>query len=488
MISLDQVIAMALKHESVMAQLGSALRDDLVCPDPFKRRIVEFAADFPLNYGRLPSSGDYQVWFEALETGMILDGTREALGRLYTINVSDYHPEHFVDVALPILKKAAARVAQARINEAGGTPEVITMMAERIQAINVSAPGDRRLRLFPTLADLHKPNAWSAEVEAEAEELIPRLAWRGRHVMLAGREKLGKSTFAAAGAVAMTTGGPFLDGTAAHGRVLWLAMDESLGDAFPRLIDNGAMRTHLAVENPPDPAAFLRTWLPASGQCPDLIVVDSLIEYTRRTTREMPASGDSAAWAAVVRPLTKLAQDYDVGILTIHHASKATGDFRDSTEIGAAVDAMLTMFPSNTEQEETVRRIRLVGRRSIVTRETSYSVRLEQDPVTVPVAPGEFKTVQRDRYVLGAGGGAPPRPGGVDAEMAKRIEEFVTATPGCKQPEIFKAAGGSQTIASKTLQKLVEWGRVDEHKDGKRLLYYPPTKVESNDAGGEHAD
>lgn len=40
--------------------------------------------------------------------------------------------------------------------------------------------------------------------------LVPGLVWRGRLSMLAGREKDGKSTFAAAGVAAMTRGHEFL--------------------------------------------------------------------------------------------------------------------------------------------------------------------------------------------------------------------------------------------------------------------------------------
>jgi hypothetical protein len=94
----------------------------------------------------------------------------------------------------------------------------------------------------------------------------------------------------------------------------------------------------------------------------DAVFVDSLIELARRTTKEMPKAGDAAGWAAVVRPLSALAHERDVGLLTIHHARKSDGRYRDSTEIAAACDAIFDMLGPKGGDDPTLRRLEGVGR------------------------------------------------------------------------------------------------------------------------------
>src|SRR5690242_21923053 len=100
-----------------MDQLGPALRNDLVLADPFKRRIAEFADDFLLAHRHLPGSGDWEIWLESLDAGMVRDGTKEALGRLQAVDVSAFEPAFFCTQAIEHLQKGAAQNARARLNE-----------------------------------------------------------------------------------------------------------------------------------------------------------------------------------------------------------------------------------------------------------------------------------------------------------------------------------------------------------------------------------
>src|SRR5260370_14367975 len=122
----------------------------------------------------------------------------------------------------------------------------------------------------------------------------------------------------------------------------------------------------------------------------------------------MTGSGDAWGWAPEVRQLTAWAHYHDVAVVTIHHARKADGEYRDSGEIGAAVDAILTLLPPGPKQADAVRRIRVEGRRSIARLVHGYAVRLVQEEVHVQTPHGT-RTVLRDRYVRRVPPSPPPR-------------------------------------------------------------------------------
>lgn len=136
MITLETVIAFSLRDVSVMDKLGEALCSDLVASNPYHRRIVEFADSFLADRRKLPSDGDYSMWLETLPEGGIRDGSREALGRLLAIDTSSYDPSFFVESAIPQLRRGAARVARARLNEVPIIePEMLEEMAKKMDAI-----------------------------------------------------------------------------------------------------------------------------------------------------------------------------------------------------------------------------------------------------------------------------------------------------------------------------------------------------------------
>src|SRR5437016_196918 len=93
--------------------------------------------------------------------------------------------------------------------------------------------------------------------------IIPRLAWAGRVTLLASSEGWGKSTFARAGAAAVTTGQAFLDGAAMPpGDVLWARLEESEYDCMMGV--SGATRFGA------DPNRFL-VWTPGPAPVAELI-------------------------------------------------------------------------------------------------------------------------------------------------------------------------------------------------------------------------
>lgn len=163
-LSLEQVVALSLRDRAVMDQLGPALRNDLVLSNPYLRRLVEFADDFLLKYRELPGDGDWQVWLEGLPEGMIRDGTKEALGRLWVIDTSGFNASYFAGEVLEHLRRGAAQVARARLNEAGALePEALLLMAKKLESVQAGA-----LRGLARLADV---DTWAQAVRED--NLIP---------------------------------------------------------------------------------------------------------------------------------------------------------------------------------------------------------------------------------------------------------------------------------------------------------------------------
>jgi len=135
-ITLETVVGFALREPTVMDQLGPALRNDLVVANTFYRRLAEFADDFLLAHRHLPGSGDWEMWLESLDAGMVRDGTKEALGRLQAVDVSAFEPAFFCTQAIELLQKGAAKVARARLNElADVEPATFAALAEKVASV-----------------------------------------------------------------------------------------------------------------------------------------------------------------------------------------------------------------------------------------------------------------------------------------------------------------------------------------------------------------
>lgn len=164
MLTLEQVVAFALRDQTVLDQLGEALTSDLVLANPHYRRLATFANEFLLERRKLPGAGDWQVWLEGLPEGVIRDGARDALGALWTVDVSGFDAAYFADQAIGHLRQAAAQVAQARLNAAGQvTPELLATLAARVEAVQAGA-----LRGLARLADV---DTWA--VPLREDDLIP---------------------------------------------------------------------------------------------------------------------------------------------------------------------------------------------------------------------------------------------------------------------------------------------------------------------------
>ncbi len=184
--------------------------------------------------------------------------------------------------------------------------------------------------------------------------VVPHVAWEGRVSLLAAEEKAGKSTLTGQAAATLVTAGTFLGIPLELRPVLWLALDEPLGDLVRRFVRFGARRGVAVVQERPS-LPGLRRLIEEVG--PGLVVVDTLAEYAAGDVEDL---NDAGQWLAPLRGLRQVAQETGAGILLLHHTNRSSGRYRGSSQIGAGVDAILEMTADPTDP--AVRVIRSRGR------------------------------------------------------------------------------------------------------------------------------
>ncbi len=275
--------------------------------------------------------------------------------------------------------------------------------------------------------------------------VLPRLAYRGRLVIVSGPDKSGKSTLLADGAASLTRGRNFLGGPVHvlhDGRAVWVGLEEAVGDVVRRFNDlhADAQKIQLSVIQASDLLArtheLLDSW-PA-----DMVVVDCLAEYARVTMGQAPEDGDNAAWGALVRPWVALARQTEAGVVLIHHTRRSDGQFRGAGEIAAAADAIFEIeMPTKTE-DPTLRRLRGRGRWPI-------------EPFTVALVDG--------RYELS---------GGTELSLDARVLLHVENNPGTSGAAVREAVGGRTQAVLAALNRLVERGAIRKGGSEKRPAYF----------------
>jgi hypothetical protein len=174
--------------------------------------------------------------------------------------------------------------------------------------------------------------------------------------MLAGREGCGKSMLALA-----------LSAALGHG---WREVVE-MPSVYPGLVvyvdaENGPREAHRRLHGldvNPHRLVYVeadgfslkthREELEALVEAHDLalLVLDSL-----RSLAPGLDENDSMQVEAVLRPITRLAQTRHIAILILHHASRASGEYRGSTAIGAAVELGFTLARHPEDPQANTRR------------------------------------------------------------------------------------------------------------------------------------
>lgn len=200
--------------------------------------------------------------------------------------------------------------------------------------------------------------------------IVPRLAWAGRVTLFAAREKAGKSTLLVAGASAASVGAPFLGEQTGLADTVWYSADgEADADLARRFVRFGAKPSAVWI---PEGRPSLAELYPAIvGMRPRLFVVDTLTSATAERVRDANAPTD---WTAILLELTALARATEAAIVLLHHASKSTGNYRDSTAIGAGVDVIVEM--TAPAEDDALRALKAKGRWDL---EAAFRVRLVGD-------------------------------------------------------------------------------------------------------------
>lgn len=211
---------------------------------------------------------------------------------------------------------------------------------------------------------------------------------------------------------------------------------ESLFDQVARFMRFNAepKNVWLCTEWDRTPASFVRA---IQDNRPSVAVVDTLAAFAELAIQDANAS---AAWTPVMTALKRTANETGAAIILVHHASKSTGRYRDSTAIGAGVDAILELEPS--EDGAATRRIRARAKWHM----ENFSVRLVGDGFEL-----------EDIAAL-----AP------EARILIYIEEH----PGCSKVAVRDAVGGRARDTDSWLDILERRGAIEDRVLSGRHAYH----------------
>jgi len=192
--------------------------------------------------------------------------------------------------------------------------------------------------------------------------LVPDLLPAGCLAVLAGRAKLGKSFLALQLAVAVATGGKFLEHDCKPGKVLFFDLEEAERNLQDRLRQQGA-----GEGKRPESLGFLFRFSPLNepegmaqfiallqAEKPALAIIDTLASAKNGKIDE-----NSAEFADLLNPLRGLAQESGCTILFLYHHGKSLYDdpvldLRGSSAIGAAVDVILGLYRKRGQKRATL--------------------------------------------------------------------------------------------------------------------------------------
>lgn len=269
--------------------------------------------------------------------------------------------------------------------------------------------------------------------------VLPHLAWEGRVTLLSAAEKGGKSTLVGQGVAAMV--GPdhgFLDGDAALGSVLWLAMDEPVPDLVRRLKRHGARDGVGIFTGRPTPEELDNA---ITDLRPRLLVIDTL---TRMALGSVTEGGSRMQWAPLMADISAIARTQNLAILVLHHFTRNGERYSESAEIGASVDQIVDM-----KTVEGNGNARLLASRGRVTFEK----------LTISYNPD-------DGYGMDTG-----RP----IAMSTLVLQLVNEEPGLSTRQIRERMKGRAVTVDNALAQLTETGAIRQVTKGRSTCWYPAT-------------
>ena len=246
--------------------------------------------------------------------------------------------------------------------------------------------------------------------------IVPGFIYADRFTVLPCREKGGKSTLMG-----------FLAADCSHYmRVLWLGLEEPLGDPVRRFKLFGA---------DPDNVLIIDRLVGGHADAlnaidrfdPPVIFLDSLSKWGDGVVTDWNAS---AQVTPLMAQLAEVCHHGHRAILASHHAKKSDGHYRDSTAIGANADLLLEMFPD--EADPNVRRFSPMGRMTL-------------EPFALCYTGSGFEQV------------------GGHVAVRDRVLAFVEANPDSSKRRIREAIRGSNPLVDQALDQLARDGLIADH-------------------------
>ena len=207
--------------------------------------------------------------------------------------------------------------------------------------------------------------------------------------LLLAKPKVGKTLFALNLALWASRGGSFFGKDTAPGNVIYLALEENIGEVKKSLIafdnthgedDKFDLDFHFGIA-PSDAIKKLEKWMVEKK--PKLVVIDILQKFVRVKKIE-----DYAEVITALEPVMDIARRLDCHILLTHHAPKAERELIDSalgtTGLAASVDTIILIKKDGRGRRSfsTSQRYRKPGVEDI----KDWVINLNKDEITLELA------------------------------------------------------------------------------------------------------
>jgi len=206
-----------------------------------------------------------------------------------------------------------------------------------------------------------------------------------------------------------------------------------LNDLVRRLSRYGA-RDHIAICQEVHDPACLEEIMRELGAT--VLVIDTLSEFARGLVDDY---NSAAQWTPQLHALRGLLQRTEAAGILLHHSNKANGRYRDSSAIGAGVDAILEL--STPAEDPVVRAVRARGRMVM----SDFRLRFV-DPW----------------YQLDS----------TEAPLELRVYRVVESRPGVSQNQIREAVYGGKKAVDYTIEDLCRSGMVEDRGNGRGHAYF----------------
>jgi hypothetical protein len=261
------------------------------------------------------------------------------------------------------------------------------------------------------------------ELLAPPVTVLPHFGWRARLSMIAMLEKRGKSTLIGQGVATAVMGGEFLGAAvrAITGTVLWFCIDEPLPDLVRRLREHGATG-RVVICTRRVSGAELEAMITEYGAV--LVIIDTLTEFCAGAIEDAYRATE---WQGLLATLRGIFQRTQAAGVLLHHTTRDGKRYRDSGQLGAGVDQIITITVD--PKDDTVRQVDSRGRVTVERFRLSYA---------------------DDRYDFLDG----------DQSLEVRVARIIQAEPGISNNRLRLRVGGKAAKVDAAVESLVAQGAV----------------------------